>query len=147
MEETINLLNENVMDLIRILGDPFSSYIKRKSREVWKPPDASLKDSKATLAMVLKDDSRRVIHLDTKYEEARTPLKVEMNAFPWALQVAMTKPWSKIQWSSNAQLCIAEINSVHDLHDWNTTYMTLLCKQSLKAKGWPLEWNERPLID
>ncbi|KAF3453436.1 hypothetical protein FNV43_RR03876 [Rhamnella rubrinervis] len=121
----------------RVWEDSSPSTDKRKTREVWKPAspgwlkgnfDIAFKDDKIAMAMVIRDDRRRIIHIATKTGEATNPLEAEMKAFVWALEIALTKPWLRIHWSSYPKLLVAEINSSYDPYDWNSRYLTLFCR-------------------
>ena len=55
-----------------------------------------------------------MVFLATKLDTAPNSLVVEMKALAWALETTKSLHWSRIEWSSDTQVMINEINSTQE---------------------------------
>ena len=152
IDDFIRLLNGGVADFLSVLENQLRNSMTEKVIKRWSPLsegnfkvniDAAFIEGQAALAMVQRNSEGEVLFLASKLETANSPKEAEMKALVWALEIAVSKNWSNLVWSLDAQVVVKEINSNIDPCDWSTRYLILQCRELLCSNGWWLEWNER----
>lgn len=105
--------------------------------------DATFKDGKAALAVVICDDDGLHIVVRTKLLCLSSAYEAKVKALEWATCIAGKMQWRNFSFSSNAKGVVNEINSSKIPLSWFTRKAVMLICKTLFDKGWNLCWNER----
>lgn len=110
------LRDANLIDVLE-----FSDQRESEERSSWSPPpvgwfkintNATYKNGKVSIAIVVQDDSGGMILIMTKIIECKNAMCAELAALNWATRISDSRGWSNIIWSSDAKGLVKEINYV-----------------------------------
>lgn len=90
--------------------------------------DAALTTGHATGAMIAQIFKGEVVFLATKRFDPQTAEQLEIRTFEWAMEVAKSKDWPRVDWRCDAQRVVNQVQANATPSSWDS---------------WELLWNIR----